>query len=125
MYEFFQQFRVYGEIAEMVMLDVPSRRLLVDIASEPSHGDTQIRNRNLVTLTITDDELIDRFMSEVSVGDVATASGSFHQSGYVPHKTTYIDTILLVADFQRLDKQEFVHRYEPVNTRRPDHVTLH
>lgn len=122
---YYLQFRIVGEVAEMILLNEPNRRLLVDISSEPSLGRMQMRCSNLATLTITDDEMIGRFLREVSVGDVTAANGTFHQTDYVPHKTTYIDTTFLVADFQKLEKVEFVHGYEPRNTERPSHATLH
>jgi len=118
-------FKVVGEVAEMVLLDTPSKRLLVDVSSEPLGGDQLQRRANLVTLTLTDEELIGQFLRDVSVGDVAAASGTFHQSNYVPYKTTYIDTVFLISEFEKLDRNAFVEEYRPRTAKIPTSVTLH
>ncbi|WP_372838373.1 hypothetical protein [Phaeovulum sp.] len=122
---YFQQFRIVGEVAEMVLLQEPSRRLLVDISFEPLLGRMNAPRRNLATITITDDDMIGQFLREVSVGDVTAANGTFQQTDYVPHKTTCIDTTFLVTDFQKLDLDDIAQTYEPRATERPRHVTLH
>ncbi len=122
---YYQQFRIVGEVAEMVLLHEPSRRLLVDISFEPLLGRMHAPRGNLATLTITDDDMIGQFLRDVSVGDVTAANGTFRQTDYVPHKTTYIDTTFLVTDFQKLNLDEFAQAFKPRLTERPHHVTLH
>lgn len=122
---FHPHFRVVGEVAEMVLLDGPSKRLLVDVSSDPLGEHMSARRTNLVTLTLTDEELIGRFLRDVSVGDVTAASGTFHQSNYIPYKTTYIDTVFLIAEFEKLDRNELVEEYKPRSADRPASPTLH
>lgn len=107
MQRYFQSFRVFGEVADMLLLERPERRLLVDISLQPAApapGCNPYPHRT--TYTLTDDALIERFLTEISVGDAISAEGSFAQGDYVPHRTTCIDTTFLMLDFQRFAQAE-------------------
>ena len=128
MNSYFLQFQIVGEVAEMLLLDGDDRRLLVDVSVEPPiEGEAHLRRYpNRATLTIRDEEVIHRFLSDVSVGDVTEASGSFSQSDYIPHRTTCIDTTFLVTRFRKLATSEnmvmMVPRIRPSTEAK---VTLH
>lgn len=103
---YYLHFRVRAEVAELLMLDHPTRRLLVDVSLDPvdAHARAHARPASRATLTITDEDLIRRFLAEMAPGDLAEASGTFFQTDYVPHRTTCIDTTFLVQDFRRIDR---------------------
>jgi hypothetical protein len=103
---YYLHFRIRAEVAEMLMLDHPTRRLLVDVSIDPVDVAVPSRPRpsSRATLTITDADLIQRFSSELMPGDVIEASGTFVQTDYVPHRTTCIDTTFLVQDYRRIDR---------------------
>ena len=105
---YFLQFQIVGEVADMLLLDGDDRRLLVDVSIEPPiEGEAHLRRYpNRATLTIRDEDVIHRFLSDVSIGDATEASGSFSQSDYIPHRTTCIDTTFLVTRFRKLDASE-------------------
>ena len=107
MVRYFQTFKLYAEVAEMLLLERPERRLLVDLSLEPAI-DQPGRNPypHRTTYTLTDAFLIERFVTEVSTGDAIEAEGTFVQSDYVPHRTTCIDTTFLMLDFRRLSHPE-------------------
>lgn len=106
MSDYFSAFEIVGEVADVLLLAKPERRLLVDISLDPAgHQSTGARTHPTRTsFTIVDEAIIDRFLSGVSIGDVAKATGTFSQSGYVPHRTTFIDTTFLLTDFTVLRK---------------------
>jgi hypothetical protein len=86
--------------------DGADRRLLVDFSALPA-VDVEHRQRRYptrATFTIRDEATIERFLSEMSVGDVAEATGSFEQGNYVPYRTTCIDTTFLLEDFRKIQK---------------------
>lgn len=103
---YYLHFRIRAEVAELLVLDHPARRLLVDVSVDPvdAGARSQPRPASRATLTITDAELIQRFVAELAPGDVVEASGTFCQTDYVPHRTTCIDTTFLVQDFRRIDR---------------------
>ncbi len=107
MQSYFLNFHVKGEIAHTLMLSDPEPKLLVDISAKAA-TDAQtpgFRYPSRVCFTVRDQALIERFRNSVSPGDVIEATGTFDQSGYVPHHRGPIDTT-----FELLD---FVH-FEPV-----------
>ncbi|WP_282157490.1 hypothetical protein [Shimia thalassica] len=104
---YFMRFQVVGEVAEMLLLENPERRLLVDISTDANTGDhgTGRRYENRTSFSIRCPLLIDVFRCEVSVGDVIQAAGTFSQTDYVPHKTSYIDTTFLMQDFSKFHQE--------------------
>ncbi len=111
MSKYFSGFQIVGEIADMLLLREPDRRLLVDISLDaPGHEKTSFkRHPTRTTFTIFDLHLIDRFMSTAATGDVVEATGSFSQSDYIPHRTSYIDTTFTLKDFKILEKTAVPH----------------
>lgn len=104
---FFQTFRVVGKVADLLLIDRPERRLLIDVSLEPavmSPGRNPYPSRT--TFTLTDPELMERFLSEMSVGDIIDADGTFAQADYIPHRTTCIDTTFLMLGFRRIAMPE-------------------
>ena len=103
---YFSQFQIVGEVADMLMLNEPKKRLLVDISTdEPGHERKAFRKYpNRTTLTIEGDEQIAQFVQTFGIGDVAEMQGGITQTEYVPHKTTCIDTVLLVSSFRKLPR---------------------
>lgn len=104
---YFLTFRARGEVAEMLLLGGDEPRLLVDLSTEPLHDDKGPRHHTpRATFTLTDPELIRRFLDEVRLGDVAEAEGAFRQGDYIPHRTTCIDTVLTVTAFRRIARRK-------------------
>lgn len=103
---YYLHFRIRAEVAEVLVLDHPERRLLVDVSIDPVDPlhRTQPRAASRATLTITDADILHRFIAETSPGDLIEASGTFVQTDYVPHRTTCIDTTFLVQDFRKIDR---------------------
>lgn len=99
---YFLTFRARGEVAEILLLGGEQPRLLVDLSTEPLEDDCSRRHTPRASFTITDAELIRRFLAEVQIGDMAEAEGSFRQGDYIPHRTTCIDTVLTVTAFRRI-----------------------
>lgn len=104
---YFQSFRVFGEVADLLLLERPERRLLVDISLEPAQtapGRNPYPHRT--TFTLSDPVLMERFLGDVSLGDAIEAHGTFAQADYVPHRTTCIDTTFLMLDYRRVPLPE-------------------
>ena len=95
-----------GEIADMLNLKHPEKKLLVDVSSDlPGHEiETVKKYPTRTTLTFIDDEMIEHVLSKASVGDVVKAKGTFTQTNYIPYRTTSIDTTFLVEKFTILEK---------------------
>ncbi|MEY4696854.1 MAG: hypothetical protein RIT14_1282, partial [Pseudomonadota bacterium] len=113
MTRYFQTFRTRAEVADLLLLGHPERRLLVDLSPEPARpqdADPALPRRNpypqRTTYTLTDPDLIDRFLRDIRIGDVIEAAGDFTQSDYIPHRTTCIDTTFRMSDFRRLTRAE-------------------
>ncbi|WP_434612957.1 hypothetical protein [Tabrizicola sp. M-4] len=104
---YFQSFKVFGEVADLMLLERPERRLLIDISLEPAMNEP---GRNpyprRTTFCLADPDLMERFLSEISIGDAIDAEGTFAQSDYIPHRTTCIDTTFLLLDYRRLADPE-------------------
>jgi len=101
MYKYFSMFNVVGEVADTKLFQEPEFKLLVDISQDPpGHESTSLRKYpNRTSFTIFDRSLAKRFMAEVKVGTIIEVSGTFSQSNYIPHHTTYIDTVFAIEDF--------------------------
>lgn len=100
---YFQSFRVFAEVADLLLLDRPDRRLMIDLSLEPAHhapGRNPYPHRT--SYTLVDPALIERFLAEVTIGDAIEAQGTFSQLDYVPHRTTCIDTTFLLIDYRRV-----------------------
>lgn len=109
MINYFMKFQIIGEVADMLFLDGPEPRLLVDVSVDPA-GSTDARGRRHPTRTcfsLFDKELIVSFQDQVEVGDIINANGSFSQADYIPHRTSHIDTTFHMLNFQRLRKPSF------------------
>lgn len=104
---YFLTFRARGEVAEMLLLGGEEPRLLVDLSTEPLHGGGTARHHTpRASFTITDPELIRRFLHEVKLGDTAEAEGAFRQGDYIPHRTTCIDTVFTITAFKRISRRK-------------------
>lgn len=104
---YYQSFKFFGEVADLLLLERPERRLLVDISLEPANpapGRNPYPHRT--TYTLTDPALMERFLTEIAVGDAISAEGSFVQGDYMPHRTTCIDTTFQMLDFTRITRPE-------------------
>lgn len=101
---YFAEFRVVGEVANMLLLTTPVEKLYVDLSPDPPghESDSYRKYPTRIACTITDNALIKSFLTGVKIGDLLDVRGSIIQSDYVPHKTTHIDTICLVSRFQRV-----------------------
>lgn len=106
MNKYFANFRVVGEIADMLLMREPKLRLQVDVSQDPpGHQETAFRKYpSRTTFTILDKTLIDDFLAQASIGCVVRLKGTITQSNYIPHRTSYIDTTLTVEGFTFLKK---------------------
>lgn len=104
MQQFFMKFHVKGEIASTLFLREPTRRLLVDLSSAPATSALApgYRYPNQVSFMLRSDALIERFRAQMTPGQMIEATGTFEQSGYIPHRTSHIDTTFLMLDFKPL-----------------------
>ncbi|PSL19696.1 hypothetical protein [Shimia abyssi] len=98
---YFMTFHVKGELVGSMLLREPEQKLLIDVSPNPSTGASApgFAHPERVCFTLKNPDLIKRFRDETSPGDVIEATGTFAQSGYIPHKTSYIDTTFLLLDF--------------------------
>lgn len=106
MSNYFMQFQVLGEVAGFLLLEKPKKRLPANIL-------TQARdlNRNgqcpypcSTCFSIFDDNLIAAVLETLSVGDTIEATGTFLQTNYVSHETSYIDSTFHLLDFGKFHK---------------------
>ncbi|SHJ10149.1 hypothetical protein SAMN05444000_10547 [Shimia gijangensis] len=104
--DYFMQFQVFGEVAGFLLLKEPEKRLLVDISSLPRdlHAAKQRGYASRTCFSIFEEDLITGFLRQMSVGDTIKATGTFAQTNYVPHKTSYIDTTFHLLDFRKIDR---------------------
>lgn len=101
MHPYFMNFHVKGEVAGTLLLKSAQPKLLVDISPQAA-AQTQapgFRYPKRVCFTIREDRLIQRFQSEISIGDVIEAHGAFEQSGYLPHGNKHVDTTFEMRSF--------------------------
>lgn len=104
MSKYFMQFQVLGEVAGFLLLKEPEKRLLVDISTQAKdEGDSGQRPYPSRTcFSIFQEDLITAFLKQVSVGDTIKATGTFAQTNYVPHKTSYIDTTFHLMNYRKI-----------------------
>lgn len=102
MQTYFLNFHIKGEIAHTLLLSEPEPKLMVDISAQTAtESDAPgFRYPRRVSFTVRDKALIERFRTTVSPGDVIEATGTFDQSGYVPHHKGHIDTTFELLDFE-------------------------
>jgi len=115
-------FCIRGEVVALLTCQDPARdtgqgtakRLLIDISAQPTK-DLDIQGFvHRTSFSVTDTSLIQEIQDRVSVGDVIEATGSFWQSGYVPHRTTVIDTTFSLSAYQLIQKRvSAAFRYSP------------
>lgn len=117
---YFLTFRARGEVADMLLLGGEDPRLLVDLSTEPLSDDHGPRRHTpRASFTITDPDLIRRFLAEVAIGDTAEAEGTLRQGDYLPHRTTCIDTVLTVQAFRRIARVKAPLSDRPLQTPEP------
>lgn len=111
-------FCIVGEVTEMLMPECDTSRLLVDISARPG-GDQGVQGFvHRTSFSVTNPDLIEEIQDRICLGDVIEATGSFWQTGYVPHRTTYIDTTFCLSGYQLIQKRVApVLRYGPFNCR--------
>lgn len=119
------KFCILGEVVEMLLTEEPAPRLLIDISAQPGEDQDVQGFVSRTSFSVTDPELIDQLQDKVSLGDVIEATGSFWQSGYVPHRTTYIDTTFCLSGYQVIKKRvSAAFRYGPYHSLFPS-LALH
>ena len=98
-------FCIQGEVVAMLTCQQPTKRLLIDISAQP--GDLQDVQGfvHRTSFSVTDTALIQDIQGRLSVGDVVEATGSFWQTGYVPHRTSVIDTTFSLSIYQLIQKR--------------------
>lgn len=104
MNHYFMQFQVLGEVADMLLMDAPQQRLLVDISTQ-TQGEFMDGTRPYpvrTCFTIEEGHLIREFQEQFGIGDTIRATGTFSQTDYVPHKTSYIDTTFRLLNFHKI-----------------------
>ncbi len=117
---YFLTFRARGEVAEMLLLGGEDPRLLVDLSTEPLADDQGPRYHTpRASFTITDPELMRRFVAEVKIGDIAEAEGAFAQGDYTPHRTTCIDTVFTIVSFRRITRRKSPQGDRTIQTPEP------
>jgi len=107
-------FCIRGEVVAMLNCKDPARRLLLDISAQPSEKHDVQGFIHRTSFSVTDTALIREIQNRVAVGDVIQATGSFWQTGYVPHRTTLIDTTFALSGYQLIQKGvSAAFRYNP------------
>lgn len=101
---YFLNFTARGEVADILLVGGEEPRLLVDLSTEPLHDRHGMVRQHTprASFTITDPELMRRFLAEVKLGDLAEATGEFRQGDYLPHRGTQIDTVFLISSYRRI-----------------------
>lgn len=124
---YYQTFRVFAEVADLLLLERPERRLLVDLSLEPARpGPGMNPYPHRTTYTLSDPVLMERFLEEIAIGDAISAEGSFVQGDYMPHRTTCIDTTFLMLDYRRLvHSEELVPAPASLTTEALRRIRLH
>ena len=127
MIEYLTEFRVVGEIADFLVIENPTRRLLIDVSREmPRQEENPTwKYPNRTTLTIEDDRLVEELPSMLSPGMRVEARGHFAQSSYVPHKTTHIDTTFFVSALNILSQSAFPRGERQLSMTEPACGLLH
>lgn len=101
---YFLNFTARGEVADILLVGGEEPRLLVDLSTEPLHDRQGLlcHHTPRASFTITDPELMRRFLAEVKPGDLAEATGEFRQGDYLPHRGTQIDTVFEITSYRRI-----------------------
>jgi len=99
-------FRIVGEIADMLLLRTPEEKLLVDLSVDPPGHEAHTHRKypSRLACTVKDADLIRDILGNLRIGAVVEVSGSLRQSDYIPHKTSHIDTTLLLTSCRRLKR---------------------
>lgn len=117
------KFCILGDVAEMLIPESENTRLLIDISARPEVGQPVPDFAYRTSFCVIDPGLIEDIQERVSLGDVIEATGSFWQTGYVPHRTTYIDTTFCLTGYRLIEKRTTpVVRYGPWCNRFPASV---
>jgi hypothetical protein len=98
-------FCIRGEVVAMLTCQEPAPRLLIDISAQPADEQAVRGFVHRTSFCVTDATLIKALQDKVSVGDVIEATGSFWQSGYVPHRNSVIDTTFSLSAYQLIQKR--------------------
>jgi hypothetical protein len=98
-------FCIKGEVTEMLATQKPVQRLLVDISARPENDQDVSEFLHRTSFSVLDPQIIADLQGQVSAGDVIEANGSFWQTGYVPHRQGYIDTVFCLTGFRLVTKQ--------------------
>lgn len=107
-------FCIRGEVVAMLTCREPNRRLLIDISAQPVDQDDIQAFIHRTSFAVTDAALIHDIRDRLSVGDVIEATGSFWQTGYVPHRGSVIDTTFALSAYQLIQKRAAeAFRYNP------------
>lgn len=101
----YAKFCILGEVTEMLLPEKEVSRLLIDISAGPDEIHEAKGFVYRTSFSVTDPELIEAILGQVSPGDVIEATGAFWQTGYVPHRTTYIDTTFRLSGYRLIRKR--------------------
>jgi hypothetical protein len=98
-------FSIRGEVTELLIVQKPVFRLMVDISAHPEDNQDNIDFLFRTSFSVIDPIIIAELQDQVSTGDVIEAKGSFWQTGYVPHQQGYIDTTFCLTGFRLIEKR--------------------
>jgi hypothetical protein len=106
MNNYFFAFETVGEIADLLLMTKPTKHLLLDISNDPpGHEKTSLRKYpSRTTFRVMDTDLITEILNTAVKGDTVSVKGAFSQSGYVPYRTTSIDTVFEIQEFKLMHK---------------------
>jgi hypothetical protein len=117
MTKYHANFSIVGQVTEMLVPESDIARLLIDISAKPDGDQDTPHYVYRTSFTVLESNLIEEMQSRVSLGDVIEATGSFWQTGYVPHRTTYIDTTFRLSRYRLIQKRAVsVIRYGPYHS---------
>lgn len=105
MTKYHANFSILGEVAEMLIPDSAVSRLLIDISARPGEDQDAQGFFYRTSFSVNDPDLIAEIQEQVSLGDIIEATGSFWQTGYVPHRTAYIDTTFCLSGYRLVQKR--------------------
>lgn len=106
MNEYCFNFKMIGEVADILRLEQPEKKLLVDISPDMPGHEKKVYKKypNRATVTVNDAKMVAQFLKTVSIGDVVQVEGTFSQGNYIPYRTTSIDTVFVLNQFSILEK---------------------
>ena len=118
MTKYHANFCILGEVTDMLIPESNTSQLLIDISARPGGDQGAPGFVHRTSFSVTDHDLITEIQGRISLGDVIEATGSFWQTGYVPHRTTYIDTTFCLSGYRLIQKRVApVSRYGPCHDR--------